>query len=300
MRFHAASLCVRFLGVLALLCGSIAPASADETQSTDYRAMTYNIRLDLASDGENSWPNRRHAVSSLIAFYRPDFAGLQEVLLHQKQALAFDLPGYALVGVARDDGREAGEFSPLAYRRERFKLSASGTFWLSPTPAVPSKGWDAAYPRIASWAKLRDRRSGQRLLVVNTHFDHVGTMARFESARLLHRWIHENLDRRTVPILLGDFNSGSDSDPVKIITANTSGSRQMRNARESSQTPPFGPIGTFNGFEIGTTAATAIDHIFTGTGAGVLRHATITQHEGGRLPSDHYPVIADIYIKNRR
>src|SRR3546814_9338076 len=109
---------------------------------------------------------------------------MQEVLLHQKQQIEADLPTERFVGVARDDGRQAGEYSMLGYRTDRFTLLASGTFWLSHTPDRPGKGWDAAYPRIASWARLRDRTARQTLLVVNTHFDPVGQVADRKSTRL--------------------------------------------------------------------------------------------------------------------
>src|SRR3546814_16618409 len=117
--------------------------------------MTYNIRLDLASDGDNAWPHRRKALTALVAYYAPDLVGMQEVLLHQKQQIEAHLPTYRFVGVARDDGRQAGEYSMLGYRPDRFTPLASGTFWLSPTPDRPAKGWGAAQPRIPSWARLR-------------------------------------------------------------------------------------------------------------------------------------------------
>ncbi len=118
---------------------------------------------------------------------------MQEVLLHQKQAIEADLPAYEFVGAARDDGRDRGEFSPLGFRRERFALLASGTFWLSPTPRVPGRGWDAAYPRVASWARLKDKASHHMLLVVNTHFD----QCRHDSTDR-KREADPPLDRRTI------------------------------------------------------------------------------------------------------
>ena len=123
--------------VLAALL--VLPVAAKE-RADRYGAMTYNIRLDIASDGDNAWPHRRAALTSLIAYYAPDLVGMQEVLSPQKQEVEADLPGYVFVGAARDDGRDKGEFSPLGFRRDRFALVASGTFWLSPTPDVPGSG----------------------------------------------------------------------------------------------------------------------------------------------------------------
>ena len=169
----------RFFALLAALllaaCTHVPPsphASADPI-----RAMTFNIRLDIASDGANAWPHRRQMVAALIRHEAPDLLGTQEVIVHQKEYLEAQFPDYTFVGVGRDDGEKAGEFSPLAWRNDRFEMLDSGTFWLSPTPEVPSKGWDAALPRVATWALLRDLRSGRMIRVLNTHFDHVGTQA---------------------------------------------------------------------------------------------------------------------------
>lgn len=274
-----------------VVCLALLTATAAEAASR-FSAMTYNIRLDLASEGANAWPYRRKAVASLIAYYAPDLVGMQEVLHHQKDALETDLPDYAFVGVARDDGARAGEYSPIGYRRERYRLVQSGTFWLSPTPDRPSKGWDAAYPRIVTWARLRDRNDGRFVLAVNTHLDHVGAVARLESARLIRRWLGANHRRAEALVLLGDFNGPPSSPAHAAITARGPGA--LRDTLAISRRPHFGPPGTFNGFKIEQAPDSPIDHIFVGSGIVVLRHATLTQHDGGRLPSDHYPVLADL------
>ncbi len=280
----------------ALLALPAAAKGAPNDSADHYRAMTYNIRLDLASDGTNAWPHRREAVTGLVAYYAPDVVGMQEVLLHQKREMESDLPGYAFVGVARDDGKDKGEFSPLGYRTDRFDLLASGTFWLSPTPDTPSKGWDAALPRIASWARLSDKTAKQTLLVVNSHFDHIGKVARLESAKLIRRWIGEHRQAGDAVVLMGDFNVPTGSPPYAAIVADTPGLIALHDTLDISRTPHFGPMGTFTGFKIEQDEASPIDHIFVGDGIIVLRHATLTQQRGGRLPSDHYPVMADLCI----
>lgn len=283
--------------LLALvLVALLALPAAAKDRADRFSAMTYNIRLDLASDGDNAWPHRRDAVTALVAYYAPDLIGMQEVLLHQKQAIEADLPGYNFVGVARDDGKEQGEFSPLGFRRDRFTLLASGTFWLSPTPEAPSKGWDAALPRVASWARLKDKTSHLSLLVVNTHFDHVGTAARLESARQLRRWIGANRQRGDTVVLMGDFNTPPASPPYDAITGAAAGQVAMYDTLLISRTPHFGPLGTFTGFRIDKNDPGPIDHIFVSADAVVLRHATLTQQTAGKLPSDHYPVIADLCV----
>lgn len=262
----------------------------------DLRAMTYNIRLDLASDEANAWPMRRELVFAVLRHEDPDVVGLQEVLLGQKSDLEAALPGYAFAGVGRDDGAVKGEFSPVAWRRARFEALETGTFWLSPTPAIPGKGWDAALPRIASWALLRDRRTRRTVRVLNTHFDHVGVEARARSGALLAEWAAEKVAAGERVIVLGDFNSTPD---MKAIVALADPHRSgLRNARAISRTPPYGPLGTFNAFRIDRDDPAPIDHIFVSGTFAVRRHATVTQHWGGRLPSDHYPVIADLEVLN--
>jgi len=159
------------------------------------RIMTYNIRLDTPVDGPNRWAYRRAGVVAQIDWFHPDIFGLQEVVFSQKQDMIADLPDYRLIGAGRDDGHDAGESSPLGYRIELFDLLGSGTFWLSPTPERPSKGWDAAFPRVATWVRLRTKRGGKTILAVNTHWDHIGIEARRQSGLLLARWLAENRDR---------------------------------------------------------------------------------------------------------
>jgi len=276
--------------VLLAACAHVPAQSAD---GAPIRAMTFNIRLDVASDGENAWPHRKEMVEAVIEHENPDLLGMQEVLLHQKQYLEVALPGYTFVGVGRDDGAEAGEFSPLGWRNDRFAVVESGTFWLSPTPEVAgSKGWDAALPRIATWAVLRDRNSGETIRVLNTHFDHVGTAARANAARMIAEWV---ADGNAPAIVMGDFNVKPDSEPYRVL-ANTAQSG-LSDTRTISAAPPYGPPGTFTGFDIMAAAEGPIDHIFVTGDFAVNRYAVVTQHWEGRLPSDHYPVVADIELR---
>lgn len=270
------------------------PRGQPNPANAPIRAMTFNIRLDTASDGANAWPNRSALVVGLIRHEAPDVLGMQEVLLGQKRELEAALPGYAMVGVARDDGEEAGEFSPLAYRRERFGLVDSGTFWLSPTPDRPAKAWDAALPRIATWAILAQPDTDMRLRVLNTHFDHVGEAARANSAAQIAHWVASGPGAGLPTIVLGDFNADPTSEPYRRL-ADTAASG-LADARRISRTAPYGPLGTFTGFDIGRGAGSPIDHIFVSEELAVESHAVITQHWGGRLPSDHYPVLATLRL----
>jgi endonuclease/exonuclease/phosphatase family metal-dependent hydrolase len=278
----------------ALLLAACAHVPTEQRRAADIRAMTFNIRLDLESDGANAWPHRRQLVAALIRHEAPDLLGTQEVIVHQKRYLEEQFPGYTFVGVGRDDGAEGGEFSPLAWRTARFEMLDSGTFWLSPTPDVPSKGWDAALPRIATWAVLRDRESGRTIRVLNTHFDHVGTEARANAARMIAEWAAEG----DMPaIVMGDFNVPTGSEPYEVLA--TTAQSGLADARTISRSPPYGPPGTFTGFDIMAAPDTPIDHIFVTEDFAVDDYAVVTQHWGGRLPSDHYPVVADLELKAR-
>jgi endonuclease/exonuclease/phosphatase family metal-dependent hydrolase len=272
-------------------------ATARESDGGRLRVMTYNVRFDLGSDGTNAWPHRRDMVAALIRHEAPDLLGLQEVLIGQKRDLEAALPKFQMIGVARDDGREKGEFSPLAFRRDRFTLVESGTIWLSETPSIPSKGWDAAFPRIATWALLRDRRSGRTLRVLNTHFDHVGVVARHQSAALLSLWLAEGAWARLPTVLMGDLNSAPDGSAYRLLAQHPASG--LRDARRISRTPPYGPAGTFNAFRIDSNAAAPIDHILLSNDISVDGYSVVTQHWGGRLPSDHYPVVAELLLEDR-
>lgn len=279
------------LGLAALL-SACATLPRDAGDPRGIRAMTYNIRLDLASDGPNAWPHRAGILAEVVRREAPDVLGMQEVLLHQKRDLEAALPDYRFAGVGRDDGADAGEFSPVGWRKSRFDLLESATFWLSPTPNVPGKGWDAAYPRIATWVLLRDRESGRKIRVLNTHFDHIGQEAREHSAQMIADWAARSEQAGVPTIITGDFNATLSSAPMALLTA----SPLLRDARAASITPPYGPPGTFNGFHIDAADAEPIDHILVSPGVTVDRYATITQHWEGRLPSDHYPVVVDLTL----
>jgi endonuclease/exonuclease/phosphatase family metal-dependent hydrolase len=278
------------LAAAAMFITASASAAAPEPQAL--RLMTYNIRLDLASDGANAWAHRRHWVAAQVNWLRPDIFGMQEVLPNQKADLIADLPRYRLFGGGRD-GKEAGEASPIGFDKRRFDFLDGGMFWLSPTPEVPSKGWDAAYPRIVTWARLRIRGTRQVVLAVNTHWDHLGLVARQQSAAQMVRWIEANARRCESVLVFGDFNSESDSEQMRAMTQ---GPLALRDARAASKSAPFGPTGTFNEFKTAPTESRAIDHVLLGSGIEVERYAVFSQAIEGRVPSDHYPVLVDLSL----
>lgn len=287
---------LRALAIALLL----APASVSaQCTSRPVLAMTYNIRLDTTSDGLNAWTYRKGFLIGQIASLRPELLGLQEVLLNQKRDLEAAFPGYRFVGAGRDDGKEGGEFSPLAVDTAQFQVGESGTYWLSPSPAVPSLGWDAGYKRLVTWARLIRRGDRARILVLNTHWDHQGLVARRESGKLILDWLERYRRRGEQLVLMGDFNAEDTEESVAQLTAASTPSSVLFDARRISATGSTGPAFSFNAFNAFPTSGKLIDHIFVGAGIGVRSHSVIAQHENGRVASDHFPVVALLDIPDR-
>lgn len=250
--------------------------------------LTYNIRFDNPADGDDAWPVRRDFLAGQLKFYKPDVFGIQEGLHRQVEYLQEQLPGYAHVGVGRDDGREAGEYSALFYRTDRFRALESGTFWLSETPDTVSKGWDAALPRICTWALLEDSVAGSLIYVFNTHFDHVGKAARKASAALILQKIAEINTGGYPTVLMGDLNSEPGEDPIAVLQS------AMNEASDATREPPFGPEGTFNGFKFHEPVTRRIDYVFTRPGMHVLQYAVLSDSRNCHYPSDHLPVLVRV------
>ncbi|AZI41054.1 endonuclease/exonuclease/phosphatase family protein [Epilithonimonas vandammei] len=259
--------------------------------SQDLKVMTYNIRLSLESDKENSWNNRKDDALALMSYYHPDYFGVQEAVPQQMVDIKTALSDYDYVGVGRDDGKNQGEYSAIFYDKSKLDVLKSGTFWLSETPEKPSKGWDAAYNRVCTYAFFKIKKTGKQFLAMNLHFDHVGDVARVNSAKLILEKI-KKLNPKNVPLTLtGDFNLTDDSEPIKII------SKSLDNVFYHSKKTHYGPKGTFTGFDINTIPQDRIDYIFV-KGFEVLSNRTINDRRENLLyPSDHFPILAEINFK---
>lgn len=263
------------------------------------RLLSYNVRYDTPVDGDNGWPHRRDAVAALLARYQPDLIGLQEVRYNQLHDLLARLPDYDWVGVGREDGACAGEYVPIFYRRDRFDLINGATFWLSETPTVAgSQGWDAAHPRIATWARLLHKPTGVILLHLNTHFDHRGEQARLESTHLLRRFVAQQ-EAGTPLLVTGDFNCTSDAPPYLALTGYEPAQPPLLlDTMLVSEAPHQGPTATTNS-RFGEPLRSKIDYIFCRPLAGVrvLRHLILPDQWEGYYPSDHLPVLIDFAIE---
>lgn len=259
--------------------------------SQELNVMTFNIRLNIASDSMNAWPYRKDKVPSQVLFHDVHILGVQEALHGQMMDLQQSLPQYKFAGVARDDGKTKGEYSAIFYDTARLQLLETATFWLSLTPEVPgSKSWDAAITRIVTWVKLKDLLTKKSFFVFNTHYDHIGKEARKESSKLLKQKVKAIAGSNPV-IIMGDFNAKPSDEPIKVLTDKNDADR-FTDTKEVSVTPHYGPGGTFNAFKSKEQDDEPIDHIFIKGRWTVLKHATISQAWEGRYASDHFAVLA--------
>lgn len=219
---------------------------------------TYNIRYNNPNDEKegNAWAQRCPQLCDFINFEQPEIFGTQEVLVDQLHDLMKGLDGYGYIGVGRDDGKEKGEYAAIIYKKDQLSLLDSGNFWLSPTPEKACLGWDAACIRICTWGKFQDKISGKQFYFFNTHMDHVGTVARRESARLILKRISQ-LSKGLPTILTGDFNVDQ-TDEIYQIFSNSGVLRDCyTNALQR-----MAPTGTWNDFMQDSRSKSRIDHIF--------------------------------------
>lgn len=284
---------MRFLITLVLIV-SIQNFSTGQT----LKVMSYNLRLDTPIDSVNQWPKRVDKVIALITSYTPDIIGVQEALHHQLQDLIKMMPDYSYCGVGRDDGATQGEYSAILFRNSRFGLLDTQTYWLSETMDLPgSKSWDAAITRVFTTARFFDRETKKEFMMVNTHFDHIGKVARAASSILIKTYLAgmevsaeaNNMgENGQIPtIVSGDFNSEPTEEPYM----------NMVNERDKfvlfDSRPAASKVGTFCGFKVGAMPCRTIDYIFHTKEWVVRKYQVITDNDGTYYPSDHLPVLAE-------
>lgn len=260
--------------------------------SQQMNVITFNIRYNTLNDGVNAWPNRIEMVTGLLKFHEADLFGLQEALHEQILDVQKNMPDFEWFGVGRDDGEKGGEFSPIFYNKTKFILIESGTFWLSETPEKPSKGWDAALNRIVTWGKFKSKVTGKIFYYYNTHFDHRGDEARKKSAELITMKIREMTGKSGFPVILtGDFNLTPYAQGIANIK------KYLRDSRDITIVPPYGPTGTFNSFDWNAPMKDRIDYVFVNEMVEVLKYGVLTDSKEMRWPSDHLPVFVRVQLK---
>ncbi len=273
-----------FSGIYSLLCMR---ASAQQIV-----VGSYNIRYENNSDSGNLWMQRYGHVAALIRFHDFDVFGVQEALKHQLETLQEKLPGYAYYGVGRDDGKDAGEHESIFYKTAKFELLAKGDFWLSATPGVPSKSWDApCCNRICSWVKLKVKSSGKILFVFNAHYDYEKDYARNESSKLMLKKIAQIAGNNPV-LMVGDINGGNESSWYKLLAQ----SDKLKDSYTLAKDPYF-PRGSFNDFGRWEDNE-LLDHIFCSREFSVSKWGLLSDTYGDKkYPSDHCAVQAVLLLK---
>ena len=279
--------------VLALTATTSAAQPGTELSplASTLKVMTFNIRFGTANDGENSWPMRRDMVLDVIDDHDADILGLQEALDGQIREIIAGVPGYAVIGVGRDDGRTRGEYTAILYKADRFTVDDAGTFWLSDTPdEVASVTWGNSITRICTWARLVELDSGRGVYVFNAHLDHVSQPSRERSTELIARRV-VNRDVPADPVVvLGDFNAG-EQNPAMLSLLENEAAHLVNAFREAK--PDERSVGTFNGFQ-GRVDGEMIDHVFVTHDFDVIGAGIDRTHRNGRYPSDHFPVWASL------
>lgn len=273
------------ISILCMLTGLFSNAQT-------LKVMTYNIRLDIDSDGVNDWTHRKEFFNAQILFYAPDIFGIQEAKPNQILDIATALPQYGYVGIGRDDGGK-GEASNIFYSKDKFKVIESNTFWLSPTPDVVSKGWDAAYNRVCTYALLKNKQNNKLIWVFNTHLDHMGEEAKTKGLELILSKIEKLTGNKHSALLMGDFNSEPETDRIVALKD------KMNDARTISKEKAFGPYGTFNNFKYNEASTHLIDYIFVTKESSITvnKYAVLSDAKDLRYPSDHFPVFIEIDYK---
>lgn len=253
-------------------------------QSQELKVMSYNIRLSTDKDGTNAWKYRCPATLEMIKDQNPDVFGVQEALPEQVRFLEEWADDYDYVGVGRENGKKEGEHMAIFWNKKTVKLMKWGTFWLSETPEKPSMGWDAACYRTATWALMKDKRTGERFYFVNTHLDHVGVEARKNGLKLIVDRISEINPEGYPMVLTGDFNMKPSAPELKDLDACMKSARKVALTTDSHQT--FNDWGK-------AKSDMVIDYIYISGFSSCLEYQTVTKKYADRkFISDHYPIFA--------
>lgn len=257
-----------------------------QTRDYDLKVMSYNIRLGTAKDGTNSWEYRYPATAMMLKDQMPDVFGVQEAFDFQVKFIEENFKDYDCVGVGRDNGKSEGEHMSIFWNKKNVKMLKWGTFWLSETPEKPSKGWDAKCKRTATWALMKDKKTGKHFYYVNTHLDHRGSEARRQGLNLIVSRIDEINPKGYPMVLTGDFNMKPDD------AALTGLEQRMQSARKIA--PKTDNHATLNLWGKGK-ADMVIDYIYVSGFSACTEYHTITEKYGTwKYVSDHYPIYAKL------
>lgn len=275
---------------LMLLVSAISGTSvqaAGPKANPGLKVISYNIRYADAEDGTNSWDFRAGASIEMIKDQKPDVFGLQEALFRQISFLNYFLDEYKSVGVGRDDGRHKGEHMSIFYNKSTVTLKKWGTFWLSETPSKVGPGWDAKHNRTATWALMKDKRTGKMFYFVDTHLDNKGEEAREEGVKTLLSEM-DRINAKGLPMIIaGDFNMRPDNPCLRPIRERMKCTREVAALTDSKD--------TFNSW--GKANRQIIDYIWFEGFSSCTEYETVTKpYDGRNFISDHYPIRSILFF----
>ena len=277
------------LVILTFVCEAV---SAQPAPREPIAVMSFNIRYGTAKDGENDWTRRRTMLFDLVREQDADLVGLQEALDFQVDEITAAVPGYATIGVGRDDGGARGEFAAILFRKNRFRVAEAGTFWFSDTPAVPgSKSWGNNITRICTWARLIDR-DGRGFFVYNVHLDHQSQPSRERSTGLLRERISARSFAAEPVVVTGDFNVGEKNPALATLVGPFVDTYRVIRPQETT-------VGTFTGFKFGNVGGEKIDYILVQPDTEVMHADIVRFTREQRYPSDHFPVVARVRLVDK-
>ena len=270
--------------VMAALVALPQVSSAKKNESEGLKVMSYNVRLGVGKDGTNSWQFRAPLTLEMLEDQTPDIFGVQEALSYQVDFIKEFTDDYECVGVGREDGKKEGEHMSIFWNKKTMKLLKWGTFWLSETPDKPSMGWDAACYRTATWALMKDKKTGKKFYFVNTHLDHVGKEAQKNGLALIVDKIAEINPEGLPMVLTGDFNVKPNDPSLKDLDARMKCTRKVAAKTDNHH--------TYNGWGKASKDS-VIDYIYFSGFSACSEYQTITKKYSGRtFVSDHYPITA--------
>ena len=254
---------------------------AGKPENTELKVMSYNIRLGSANDGTNSWAMRYTATGEMLEDQKPDVFGVQEALDYQVRYIE-EMCGYEYVGVGRENGKSEGEHMAIFWNKKTVSMLKWGTFWLSETPEKPSMGWDAACKRTATWALMKDKRTGKKFYFINTHLDHKGAEAQKNGLKLIVDRLSEINPDGYPMVLTGDFNITPDNKALTELDEKMQSARKIAEKTDS--------LDTYNGWGRGSGV---IDYIYVSGFRSCPEFQTVVKRYNDRkFVSDHYPVVA--------
>ena len=262
----------------------LSDAKKKQDQPDELKVMSYNIRLGSAKDGTNAWMYRYPATAMMIEDQMPDVFGVQEALDYQVKFIDEYCKDYDCVGVGREDGKKSGEHMSIFWNKKTVKMLKWGTFWLSETPEKPSMGWDAACYRTATWALMKDKKTGKHFYFVNTHLDHVGVEARKNGLKLIVDRIAKINPEGYPMVLTGDFNVKPTDPALTELDTMMDSARKIAEATDNHN--------TFNGWGK-AKKDDVIDYIYVSGFTACPEYQTVTKKYNDRaFVSDHFPIFA--------